>query len=549
MTLGALAPLIGGIGLFLLGMMMITDGLRIAAGDALQAMLDQWTHTGFRAFMAGLIITAIVQSSTVTTVATVGFANAGLLNLLQAIWVVVGSNVAAAITGWLVALVGISADATILALPMLGIGMMVRIAMRRQVQRAGLGEALAGFGLFFLGIDVLQGAFAGISPLIATMELDQLGWLGLGLAVVLGVVLTLVTQASSASIAIILTSATTGSVPLDLAACAVIGSGIGTTSTAVFMAIDGTPEARRVAMAHVLFNVLAAVVSLAALSPLLLASAQLNNALGLPDDMAILLAMFHTLQKLAGVAVFYVLRMPLERFLGGLFISPSETLAKPKYLDANILPVPSLAVRGLTLEVARLAQAGLGLARQCTHSVIWQDKAACPRGTTQEDALRQLADEIRQFVSRLGASVLPDPVATGLPSIIRATQHMDELMQASHEICDNRAGRPDLPDHNWHELEDAVMACLAALPDDGEQLPDLHLLDEKAHRLHDAYEAVKTQLLASAAAGRLAVDTMNRGLMLARAMRRCARLAIKAKRRLLLSTVGHDEEPEWPDAE
>src|SRR5690606_32995084 len=123
-----IASLLGGIGLFLLGMQMMTEGLKLAAGNALRSILKSWTGTNLRGLLAGVLITALVQSSSAVTVASVGFVNAGLLTLSQAVWVIFGANVGTTTTGWLVALVGIKVDVGVLALPLLGIGMLLRLA-------------------------------------------------------------------------------------------------------------------------------------------------------------------------------------------------------------------------------------------------------------------------------------------------------------------------------------------------------------------------------------------------------------------------------------
>jgi len=153
----AILTLAGGIGLFLLGMGLLTDGLKIAAGGALRTLLQTWTKSSIRGFAVGVLITAVVQSSSAVTVATVGFVNARLLSLRRAVWVILGTNVGTTMTGWLVALVGVKVDVGALALPLIGIGMALALGAGERARIAGAGRALAGFGLFFLGVCVLQG--------------------------------------------------------------------------------------------------------------------------------------------------------------------------------------------------------------------------------------------------------------------------------------------------------------------------------------------------------------------------------------------------------
>ena len=256
-------PILGGIGLFLVGVWMMTEGLKLAAGGLLQRILASATSSPLRGLAAGIFITALVRSSSAVTVATIGFVNAGLMALAPAVWVVFGTNLGTTTTAWLVVLAGTGFDAATMALPLVGIGMILRLVGANRQRTAGLGQAIAGFGVFFLGIGFLQDGFDDVTPMLATLDLDAGAWLAVPAFVALGFALTVVTQSSSAAIAIALTASAGGSVPLLLAAAAVIGTNIGTTSTAAFAAVGATAPARRVAAAHIIFNVVTAVIALA----------------------------------------------------------------------------------------------------------------------------------------------------------------------------------------------------------------------------------------------------------------------------------------------
>ena len=213
------------------------------------------------ALLVGAGLTALVQSSSAITVAAIGFINAGLLTLPQAIWVIFGSNIGTTLTGWLVALIGLKVKIELFALPAIGIGMAMHMAGGKSRWGAG-GLALAGFGVFFLGIHLLQNAFTGVS---AYIDFNQFGTgtvLGDLVYVGLGFLLTLCVQSSSAAMALALTAAASGTIGLEAAAAVVIGANVGTTSTAILAVIKATPNARRVAAAHVFFNVLTGVVAL-----------------------------------------------------------------------------------------------------------------------------------------------------------------------------------------------------------------------------------------------------------------------------------------------
>lgn len=165
MILAKIGALIGGIGLFLLGMHLMTDGLRRSAGGALRNILDKGTSTLFRGIMWGALMTALVQSSSAVTVALIGFVNAGLMQLRQAVGVIYGSNLGTTMTGWLVALVGFKFDIKAVSLPLIGIGMGLWVVFGQRRQGA-FGFALAGFGVFFIGIDILNSTFHDLKTTI-----------------------------------------------------------------------------------------------------------------------------------------------------------------------------------------------------------------------------------------------------------------------------------------------------------------------------------------------------------------------------------------------
>ncbi|MCB2003143.1 MAG: Na/Pi cotransporter family protein, partial [Rhodoferax sp.] len=260
--LALIGPLVGGLGLFLLGMGMMTDGLKLAAGPALQSILAAATHTRWHALGSGILVTALVQASGAVTVATIGFINAGLLSLAPALWVLFGANVGSTMTGWLVAAVGLKFKIEALALPLVGLGAVLRLTGSGR-RHGAIGTAVAGFGLLFMGIGLLQQNFAGLAGQLSLPE-------GGGAMVVLaqlliGVLMTVLMQSSSASIAIALTAAQGGLIGAQGAAAVVIGANIGTTFTALVAAIGATPNARRAAAAHVIFNLITACVALALL--------------------------------------------------------------------------------------------------------------------------------------------------------------------------------------------------------------------------------------------------------------------------------------------
>jgi phosphate:Na+ symporter len=523
------ASVLGGIGLFILGMRMMTEGLKIAAGNALRSILHTWTNSAFRGLLAGAMITAVVQSSSAVTVATVGFVNAGLLTLTQAVWVVYGTNVGTTMTGWLVALVGVKVEVGALALPLIGIGMLLRLVAGSNVQRAGFGEALAGFGAFFLGVGTLQGGFADLAPGLEDLNLERSDWTTTLLFVAVGLTLTVLTQSSSAAIAIALTATVGGALPLELAASAVIGTNIGTTSTAFFASIGATPPAKRVATAHITFNLLTALVALAMLPLLLIASRAVIDVLSLGDDTPATLAVFHTLFNCLGVALIWPATPRLVGFLSTRFTSPEEESGQPLHIDATLTAVPALALRGLVLEVTRMMDLVFDIARQYLSVPATHRE---PSGLRQS-GLSNLGQAIRGFIGELSAGALPSEVVEALPDLMRASQHLEDLAAAASEpVHVSEIALEELTEHHWDTLHAATLASLDC-GDDGTTAGTLEALEELRLQVEETYQACKAQLLQAAARGKLRVAAMENALFRARQLRRCADTALKARRRLL----------------
>ncbi|MDF2180214.1 Na/Pi symporter [Aliiglaciecola sp. CAU 1673] len=327
---------LGALGLFLIGMWLMTEGLKIAGGQALEHLLGKWISTRLRGFLAGLMVTGLVQSSSAVTVATIGFINARLMTFSQSVWVIFGSNVGTTLTAWLVLLVGFKFDISAFTLPLIGIGALLKV-FAPNLRAQSLGMALAGFGLLFMGISSLQGAFAGLTP--ASGELPDIGASPLFLGLALGFLMTVLTQSSSAGIAIILTASASGMTTIELASSAVIGANVGTTTTALIAAIGATNNGKRLAAAHVIFNLMTAVVAVLLLLVLLFWLRDLNLK---PDDMALFLAIFHTGFNILGVLLMLPFEPKLSRWLMGWFKSKGQPL-----VDSNLAVVPDLALRAL----------------------------------------------------------------------------------------------------------------------------------------------------------------------------------------------------------
>jgi phosphate:Na+ symporter len=533
--------LLGGIGLFLLGMRLMTDGLKLAAGESLKHILGTWTRTPWRGFLAGGLVTALVQSSSAVTVATIGFVNAGLLGLSRAVSVVFGSNVGTTMTSWIVALLGVKVQVGALAAPLVGAGALLRLIGGRS-RRGPLGDAIAGFGLFFLGIEMLRGAFEGLGASVDLAAWALPGVAGVAIFVAVGFALTALTQSSSAAMALVLTAAAGGVVPLESAAAAAIGTNLGTTSTAALAAIGATPNARRVAAAHVLFNAAAAAAAVASLPLLLAAVARLRAGFGLEDTPVTAIALFHTTFNLLGVALVWPWQRRLVAFLEARFRSAEEDESVPRFLDRNVARTPDLAFQALACELARTRDLVTRMAR----AAVARGAAALRELELLSEALRRLFTAVGEFVADLARQGLPGELEELPPLALQVVRYQREAGNLALALARTRDDLFSVPP----ELAEAFASYEARLARVIEAAgADPHPEDAARGAQEDVekgYEELKARLLGAAARGGVDVERLGALLDRAHAVRRLAEQLEKGARHLALL---RSAEPEARDRE
>lgn len=463
--IATLSTLAGGIGLFLLGMVLMTDGLKALAGDALRRLLQRFTGSRLSAIGTGAAVTALVQSSSATTLATIGFVSAGLLGFGNAIGVILGANLGTTSTGWLVSLLGLKFSVAAFAMPLVGAGALMRLLGRDRIADAG--SVLAGFGLIFVGIEVLQGGMAGLAE-----RIDPVAFAGSGLGarvllVAVGAVMTVLMQSSSAAVATTLTALAGGAIGTEQAAALVIGQNIGTTVTAGIAAIGASVAAKRTALVHVVFNLGAGLIAFAILPWFVDAAEHLTGDDGSGADHALTIAAFHTLFNLLGVLVF----LPLIPGLAALAtrLLPEHRPALTRHLDPSLREVPALAI-GASVTTLRavlgeaFAAAG-GTLRGARHPgpdtfAAWREATEAagelverlppgdPRTLERLTASLHLLDHVRQFVRTAGkpsryqhldllpalrerANVLASALVSAAPVLAVAGQVPDDQLPAT----------------------------------------------------------------------------------------------------------------------
>lgn len=502
-TLQLAGTLLGGLGIFLVAISMMTDGLKLAAGSSLRRVLGVWTKTPQRGIAAGFCMTALVQSSSAVTVASLGFVNAGLITMHQALGIVYGANVGTTITGWLVAAVGFKFNIQAIALPLIGIGALMKLLLPRS-RLASAGMALVGFGLFFIGIDILKGAFEHIVVAFDLSQFNAEGISGMLTFLLVGMVMTTLTQSSSASIALTITAAASGMIGLYAAGAMVIGANVGTTSTSMLASIGATANAKRVAAAQVIFNVFTAMVAFAVLPVLFYLINYFTALFGVTADPALSLALFHTLFNILGVLLIFPLNDRLAGFLMKRFCSAEETASRPRFLDNTIAQTPELAINALLLESKLVADKVLAQFDKC---LLPTDKLAVEQAL---HAIQSLCQQISLFIVSVEQSALSSQTTSLLAKLMRIEQYLFTCSHCVEQLTEHAPYKQLAEHHDLHAQLNEYQAQLSHFMKTslhGQSVTPAELLQaqETLQRLHDD---VKDDLILAGTHASLAIDKM-----------------------------------------
>ena len=371
--------LLGALGMFLYGMNLMSAGLQKAAGSKMRNLLSAMTSNPFKGVLTGLGITTVIQSSSATTVMTVGFVNAGLLSLSQAVGVIMGANIGTTVTAWLVSLLGFKADISLFAVPLMAVGFI--LSLSKSDKRRHISELIVGFSLLFLGLSLMKESVPDLRETPEVLSFIQ-NWTSYGFGSVLifmvfGTVLTLVLQSSSATMALTLIMVNMGWIPFEMGAAMVLGENIGTTITANIAASVGNANARRAALAHTLFNVFGVCWALALYRPFLSLVGTVISWLGLPNPMdiahsaQIAMTTEESMATLYGVAMLHTLFNTFNTLVLIWFVpvivkivstvikdkkGADDDVVKLKYINAGPLATAELSIGQARSEVVHFAE-------------------------------------------------------------------------------------------------------------------------------------------------------------------------------------------------
>ena len=446
-TVFSILTLLGSLGLFLYGMTLMSEALQKVAGDKLRNILAAMTSNSLSRILTGLFITAVIQSSSATTVMVVSFVNAGLLSLVQSIGVIMGANIGTTFTAWLISLLGFKADIAILAIPLIGFGF--AFMMCKAKKKKSIGELIIGFALLFLGLSFLKDSVPDLQSSPEVLEFLQ-QWTGYGFGsilmfVAIGTILTIVLQSSSATMALTLVMCNNGWIPFEMGAAMVLGENIGTTITANIAAAVANVSARRAAMAHCVFNIFGVVWVLTLFHPFLFVVSKIIMGIGLdnplvagasPNSTLYAISMVHTLFNICNTLVLVWFTNQIAQFVTKIIKGKKEEgeVFRLQYIQGGVLNTAELSLNQAKEEIVHYADI-------CRRQYVYAKEAINETDPEKFDALYKKLEHYEQVTDRIELEIAKflDQVKDGVISeeSARRIQAMYKIISELESIGDS----------------------------------------------------------------------------------------------------------------
>lgn len=443
-----ICDVVGGLGIFLLGMKFMSEGMQKVAGEKLRKILHFLTNNRFIGMLVGVVVTALIQSSSATTVMVVGFVNAELINVTQAIGVILGANIGTTITGWIVTLKIVA-----YALPLIGTGVLIRFVGPSDRWRY-TGEVIFGFGMLFLGMNIMSQGFAPLrtDPDFVSWfhQVDGVHYTSVLGGVLIGTITTLIIQSSSATTGIVIALASQGMLPFAGSIALILGANIGTTITAILAAIGANHNAKRAALAHTVFNVLGVLLTLAVFYPFVHLvdvlvpgnpdfivqtpqdAAHYGVAIGANPVIGKHIAMGHTIFN----TVFVILFLPFTHFLAALV---TRIIPEPKHkekvspvqfthINYSLIATPSLGIIEAEKEMEAMARRVLKNSARI-HDIIIEKRGidtAYSKIEHSEEMIDQYRKMITEFLLTLSQQTLSHEEAIKVGNYITCAHNLEK---------------------------------------------------------------------------------------------------------------------------
>ena len=483
--------IIGSIGLFLYGMKLMSEGLQKLAGSRMRKILAKMTSNPFKGVLTGTLITTTIQSSTATTVMVVSFVNAGLLTLTGAIGVIMGANIGTTATAWVISLLGFNFSISSVAIPLIGVA--IPFLFIKQSKYRSLGEFILGFALLFLGLEYLKNSFPDISLYPKVLEsiasLSSYGFFSTILFVLIGTILTIVIQSSTAMMAVTLVMSSQGWISFEIAAAMVLGENIGTTITANVAALMANTAAKRAALAHLVFNVIGVIWVLILFHPFLKGVDEvifrttgdhpLVSAMAIP----VALSLFHSAFNIinSSVLVWFIpqIKMVVEKLIKAAPDAEGDDEFRLKYIPSRFLNASELNLELSKKEIVvfseRIIHMFEFLQQLDTLENNHFDKLM-EKIKKYEEISDRMEIEIASYLTKISISKLSDQGSKQIGAMLKIVDNLESLGDTIYQIAlFKQSGRDQklvLSEHLMQNIESIHLLVYNALNNMHKDLQD-----------------------------------------------------------------------------
>lgn len=512
--------LFGALAMFLYGMNQMSSGIQKAAGSRLRSFLGAMTSNPFKGVLTGFGITAIIQSSSATTVLVVSFVSAGLLTLTQAIGVIMGANIGTTVTAWIISLLGFKFDIASLSIPLFLAGF--ALTQSKKDKHHNMGEFVIGFSLLFLGLSTIK---ASVPDLRETPEVLAFirNWTSFGfgsilLFVLFGSILTLVLQSSSATMAITLIMLNQGWIPFEMGAAMVLGENIGTTITANIAAAIGNTNARRAALAHTVFNLFGVIWALALFKPFIMLD---RMVVGLFGDFNPLLglSMFHTLFNAINTLILLWFTPAIEKLVTGMIadktVAQASDSTRLRYITGGHIPTPELGASQALMETihfAGVSKKGLSIIADAVRTLNRSDfEEHRQRLVRYEQTADDMEKEIAAFIGNLSQNETSQRTTRLIKSIYRIISELESLGDSgeciSRILSRIREHNTDITDERRAGISKMLQALGCAYDT---MIANLRTITDSSERYFDGDQALKDEIAINTLRDRLRDEEFTR---------------------------------------
>lgn len=462
--------LIGSLGVFLYGMKLMSEALQKVAGNKMRQILSAMTSNRFKGVLTGILITAIIQSSSATTVMVVSFVNAGLLNLIESIGVIMGANVGTTVTAWLISILGFKISMSEISLPLIGLCLPLLFSKKRS--RKNWGELIIGFGLLFIGLDFLKSSMPDLkaNPEIFTFlqEYTDMGYASYILFMLIGTVLTILIQSSSATMALTLVMCANGWISFEIAASMVLGENIGTTVTANLAAMVANTTAKRAAFAHFVFNVFGVIWVLSILPVFLHWIEKLSIFLGIGNPatnveaVPMALSLFHTIFNITNLLILIWFTKLIARLVSKIIPmkEKGEDAFTLKHIKIGLLSTPDASLFQAKEEIILYGKNTRDMFHQVTECLDFSPKdfdQPFEKLIKMEDESDNVEVEIAHYLTKVSESKLTTENSQRIRAMFKIVSEIESIADSSLNIAKaiNRRNEQHVifPDELTHKLK------------------------------------------------------------------------------------------------